>query len=73
VNGVEEWEVEKVINSRWDRRGRGGRPNLKYTVKWTGYDEPMESSAAWLENAQKVGNNFHRRYPNKLGSDHPSP
>ncbi|KAF6523243.1 hypothetical protein HZS61_011742, partial [Fusarium oxysporum f. sp. conglutinans] len=31
VEGVEEWEVEDVIDSRWDRRGRGGRPRLKYT------------------------------------------
>jgi hypothetical protein len=73
VNGVEEWEVEEVIDSRWDRRGRGGRPNLKYTIKWTGYDEPTESPAAWLNNAQEIVNNYHRRYPNKPGPDHPPP
>ncbi|KAL9564024.1 hypothetical protein ACKAV7_011798 [Fusarium commune] len=33
VEGVEEWEVEDILDSRWDRRGRGGRPRLKYIVK----------------------------------------
>ncbi|KAF5239000.1 hypothetical protein FAUST_5240 [Fusarium austroamericanum] len=37
VEGVEKWEVEDIVDSRWDRRGRGGRPRLKYTVKWAGY------------------------------------
>ncbi|KAF4331786.1 hypothetical protein FBEOM_14441, partial [Fusarium beomiforme] len=32
AEGVEEWEVEDIMDSRWDRRGRGGRPRLKYTV-----------------------------------------
>jgi hypothetical protein len=51
MNGVKKWEIKEVINSRWDRRGRGGRPNFKYTVKWIKYDEPTESPAAWLNNA----------------------
>jgi hypothetical protein len=50
---------------------RSRRPNLKYTIKWTGYNEPTKFPAAWLENAQKVVNNFHRRYPNKPGPEHP--
>ncbi|KAG0155432.1 hypothetical protein PDIDSM_1009 [Penicillium digitatum] len=32
VKGLEEWEVEDILDSRWERRGRGG-PRLKYTVK----------------------------------------
>ena len=67
VEGVEEWEVEDVIDSRWDRRGRGGRPRLKYTVKWAGYADPTEVPAAYLENAAEVVANFHRRYPDKPG------
>jgi hypothetical protein len=66
VDGLQEWEVEEVLDSRWDRRGRG-RPRLKYTVKWTGYDEPEEVPASHLENAQEVVRNFHRRYPYKPG------
>jgi hypothetical protein len=67
VDGLEEWEVEEVIDSRYDRRGRGGRPRLKYTVKWVGYDEPTEIPADYLENAQEAIRTFHRRYPHKPG------
>jgi hypothetical protein len=66
VDGVEEFEVEEVLDSRLDRRGRG-RPRLKYTVKWTGYDQPTEVPVDHLENAQEVVRNFHRRYPEKPG------
>jgi hypothetical protein len=66
VDGVEEFEVEEVLDSRLDRRGRG-RPRLKYTVKWTGYDQPTEVPADHLENAREVVRNFHRRYPEKPG------
>ncbi len=45
----------------------GCRPRLKYTVKWTGYDQPTEVPADYLENAQEVVCNFHRRYPGKPG------
>lgn len=65
VEGIEEWEVEDILDSRFDRRGRGGRPRLKYLVKWAGYDEPTEVPASHLENAQEIVNNFHRRYPAK--------
>jgi hypothetical protein len=65
VEGLEEWEVEEILDSRWDRRGRGGRPRLKYTVKWVGYDHPTEEPADHLENATEVIANFHRRYPHK--------
>jgi hypothetical protein len=66
VDGVEEFEVEDILDSRLDRRGRG-RPRLKYTVKWTGYDQPTEVPADYLENAKEVVRNFHRRYPEKPG------
>jgi hypothetical protein len=66
VDGVEEFEVEEVLDSRWERRGRGG-PRLKYTVQWTGYDDPTEVPASYLENAEEVVRNFHRRYPHKPG------
>jgi hypothetical protein len=65
VEGVEEWEVQDILDSRWDRRGRGGQPRLKYTVKWAGYDEPTEVPADYVANAQEIVNNFHRRYPHK--------
>ena len=64
VNGIEEFEVEDILDSHWEKRGRS-RPRLKYTVKWVGYDEPTEAPAEHLENAQEIVRNFHRRYPNK--------
>ncbi|EXM14359.1 hypothetical protein FOTG_17232 [Fusarium oxysporum f. sp. vasinfectum 25433] len=67
AEGVEEWEVEDIVDSRWDRRGRGGRPRLKYTVKWAGYADPTEVPAGYVENAAEVVANFHRRYPDKPG------
>ena len=67
VEGTEEWEVQDILDSRWDRRGRGGQPRLRYTVKWTSYDDPTEVPAAYLDNAQEIVNNFYRRYPYKPG------
>ncbi|KAG0160841.1 hypothetical protein PDIDSM_8372 [Penicillium digitatum] len=64
VEGLEEWEVEDILDSRWERRGRGG-PRLKYTVKWIGYDEPTEEPAEYLDHAREIVRNFHRRYPHK--------
>jgi transposase InsO family protein len=64
ADGLEEWEVEEILDSRWERRGRGG-PRLRYTVKWVGYDEPTEEPADYLESAGEIVRNFHRRYPLK--------
>ena len=66
VTGGEEYEVEEVVDSTWERRGRKGR-RLKYLVKWTGYDEPTWEPADYLENASQLVANFHRRYPTKPG------
>lgn len=67
INGVQEFEVEEIVDSRIDRRGRGGRPRLKYTVKWIGYENPTEVPADYLENAQDSVRNYHLRYPHKPG------
>jgi hypothetical protein len=66
VDGLEEWHVEDILDSRWEKRGRGG-PRLKYTVKWTGYEQPTEEPAEYLEHAGEITANFHRRYPDKPG------
>ena len=66
VDGVEEFEVQEILDSRWERRGRGG-PRLRYLVQWTSYDDPTEVPADHLENAQEIVANFHRRYPYKPG------
>jgi hypothetical protein len=67
VNGVEEWEAEEVLDFRWNRKGRGGRPNFKCIVKWIKHNESTELPAAWQNNAQDIINNYHLRYPNKPG------
>lgn len=66
VEGHEEFEVQEILDSRWERRGRGA-PRLKYLVRWTGYDDPTEEPAAYLEGARQIVDNFHRRYPHKPG------
>jgi hypothetical protein len=66
AEGIEEWQVEDILDSRWEYRGRGG-PRLKYTVKWAGYDDPTEEPAAYLEHARQITENYHRRYPDKPG------
>ena len=43
VEGVEEFEVEKVLDSR--RRGRGCK--LQYLVKWTGYPDSDNQWEDW--------------------------
>ena len=67
IDGITEWEVEEIVDSRFDRRGRGGKPRLKYTVKWVGYPDVQEVPADWITNAAELVRNFHRRYPEKPG------
>lgn len=65
VEGHEEWEVKEIVDSFWDRRGRGGKPRLKYVVLWVGYDDPTTVPADYLENAQNAVRTYHRRYPDR--------
>ncbi|KAL2887161.1 Retrotransposable element Tf2 155 kDa protein type 1 [Ceratocystis lukuohia] len=67
VAGQTEYEVEEVLNSFWERHGRGRRPRLKYIVRWTGYDDPTTEPAEYLENAKQLVENYHLRYPDKPG------
>jgi len=63
VDGVEEWEVEEIVDSITDRRGRGGQPRVKYVVKWKGYDTPTREAADSIwEDVPDLVRNFHRRY-----------
>lgn len=66
VEGEREYEVEEILDSFWETRGRGGR-RLKYIVRWAGYSEPTTEPADYLENAAQLVKNFHRRYPHKPG------
>jgi hypothetical protein len=66
VEGVEQFEVEEIVDSCWERRGRG-KPRLYYTVKWIGYPDPTSEPSEYLKDAAELVRNFHRRYPNKPG------
>ncbi|GIZ39392.1 hypothetical protein CKM354_000277800 [Cercospora kikuchii] len=66
VDGVEEWEIEEIVDSKVDRRGRGGKERLRYVVKWKGYDVPTtEPADTIIEDVPHLVRNFHRRYPLK--------
>ena len=66
VNGEKEWEVEEILDSYYEKRGRG-RGRLKYVVRWVGYDEPTTEPAEYLSHAPPIIANYHRRYPEKPG------
>jgi len=38
VEGLDKWDVEEIVDSVTNRRGRGGKPRIKYIVRWKGYD-----------------------------------
>lgn len=62
VDGIEEWEVEDILDSKkpWGR--------LKYRVNWKGYDEDLtwyNADAGEFNNAREVVEDFHKRYPDR--------
>jgi hypothetical protein len=61
INGEEEFEVSKIIDSRINRR------RLEYLVHWQGYEvsERTWEPAANLANAPKMIKKFHRQYLTK--------
>jgi len=61
INGEEEFEFSKIIDSRINRR------RLEYLVHWQGYEvsERTWEPAANLANAPKMTKKFHRQYPTK--------
>jgi hypothetical protein len=61
INGEEEFEVSKIIDSRINRR------RLEYLVHWQGYEvsERTWEPTANLANAPKMIKKFHRQYPTK--------
>ena len=73
IDGDLEWEVERIVKSEiiTHVRRRCRMQEIRYFVKWAGYSEdentwePPES----LENAQELGEGFHRENPDmpKLG------
>lgn len=60
----EEFEVERILDSRMHRRGRGTH-ELQYLVKWKGYGDAENTwePAANLEHARRNVDDFHRLHP----------
>jgi hypothetical protein len=59
VDGEEEWEVERILDSRLHYR------RLQYLVKWKGYDAPTWQAAENMENAGEAVREFHRLWPDQ--------
>lgn len=62
VEGVEEFKVEEILNSRFDLRRRKNN-NLVYTVKWVGYSDPTDEPEDNLQNAPEAVKEFHTSHP----------
>jgi len=63
-----EYEISKIVNSKIDRRRAC---KLHYKVIWLGYED-TDSNSEWLpatelEHAKELVNDFHLKYPAKLG------
>lgn len=65
IRGIDEWEVDEIVDSYWNRRG-GGK-HLRYIVRWIGYPDPTDEPARNVANAAECVATFHRRYPDKPG------
>lgn len=59
VNGEEEWEVERILDSRWYYR------KFQYLVQWIGYDHPTWEPAENVLHAPVAVREFHASYPAK--------
>jgi hypothetical protein len=63
INGEEEYEIERVVDSR--RHGRGGK--IQYLIKWKGYPDSENQWVSWDDvNAPELLAEFKKRNPNAL-------
>jgi hypothetical protein len=63
INGEEEYEIERVVDSR--RHGRGGK--IQYLIKWKGYPDSENQWVSWDDvNAPELLAEFKERNPNAL-------
>lgn len=67
VDDEDEWEVEKVLNSRFRYR------KLQYLVKWKGFGEDGNTwePAENLEHSPDLVSEFHQRFPTAPSLPHP--
>ena len=66
VDGEEEFTIERILDERCTKRGRGSR--LEYKVKWLGYARPTWEGASALEETCALDkwqdHTKHARHPN---------
>jgi len=68
INGEPEYEISKIVDSKIDCQRAC---KLLYKVIWLGY-ENTDNNSEWLpatelEHAKELLNDFHIKYPSKLG------
>ena len=63
TEGVEEFEVEAIINSRMHRG------HLEFLVQWVGYDRPTYQPFDDVKDATEALNNYFQRHPTAVGHD----
>jgi len=61
IQEQQEWEVEKILDSRRHRN------QIQYRVKWTGFHDPDCTlyPARNFENSPDLVRQFHKEYPEK--------
>jgi len=63
INDEDEWKIDDILNSRRYQR------QLQYRIKWNDYDNDLNWYNAdddEFMNAQKIVDDFHIQYSNKL-------
>ena len=68
IDGEPEYKISKIVDSKIDCRRAC---KLLYKVIWLGYED-IDNDSKWLpamelEHAKELLNNFHLKYPSKLG------
>lgn len=61
VDGEEEWEIQEIIDSK---RTRKGSQDIKYLVRWKGWDHPTWEPYSLVEDTEAL-ELFHRQHPSK--------
>jgi len=68
IDGEPEYEISKIVDSKINCRRAC---KLLYKVIWLGYEDTDNDSkwlpATELEHAKELVNDFHLKYPSKLG------